>query len=72
MEWQPMETAPKDGTGILTYPHFRVTHYATEDIHPGEGWVDEFDDGIEQFVAMRTPPTHWMPLPPPPADVGHG
>ena len=63
-EWQPIETAPKDGTVFLAYwepprnfPYkdkYHVCHYAHGVIWPG--WINTPDDL----------PTHWMPLPPPP------
>lgn len=52
--WQPIETAPKDGTVIdLWYPDFGRL---------ADQWYDA-DDGW--FVAPN--PTHWMPIPEPPA-----
>lgn len=76
-EWQPIETAPKDGTPVLVY--------ATRD-----GWVAKparlvasYKSGFWQIYGaaggepkssnIRDPqwldvvtPTHWMPLPNPP------
>lgn len=58
-DWQPMESAPKDGTHILAFTEFGVLiiHWMKEDY---------FRDGAEAswFPARR--PTHWMPLPEPP------
>lgn len=58
-QWQPIETAPKDGTEIL------VCNHATLDI-----WfyhVASWMDGLEWWNGdARVNPTHWMPLPQPP------
>lgn len=71
-EWQPIETAPKDGTLILVaYPNYRgasVTAarygigHATED---GYEW-GFFDDDGEANAIKTAAPTNWMPLPQPP------
>lgn len=60
-EWQPIETAPKDGTVILLYRYLRgslsfVIGYATNDgIKPI--WM-------EYSAPFKTiEPTHWMPMP---------
>ena len=65
--WQPIETAPKDGTAFLavkTYdymsPAMVVMHYSKFDLDQEVLLVSwDHDDGFE--------PSHWMPLPDPPA-----
>jgi hypothetical protein len=59
-EWQPIETAPKDGTHILVQTPFGMTTaYSTGYfIWTGVFSADYDNPGIE--------PTHWMPLPEPP------
>lgn len=61
-EWQPIDTAPRDGTEILicdavtTYTPYRAYPALWE---PEYGWRDpDWDGGYD--------PTHWMPMPPPP------
>lgn len=79
MEWQPIETAPRDGTVILAYcPEYGMRQtemgryregspgYARWEMGDGPrnyGWV-----WIEEKhnSAHTWKPTHWMPLPPPP------
>jgi hypothetical protein len=77
-DWQPIESAPKDGTEVLVlYMHIKTqcvfnAFYASEE----DGW-DREDVGwwsyehsevsrikLEGFMK----PTHWMPLPAPPKD----
>lgn len=60
MNWQPISTAPKDGTLILTcdaYHSMAVLYWR----HQLKHWDNCFD--LEDCE-----PTHWMPLPPPPVD----
>lgn len=58
-EWQPIETAPKDGSQFLASD---ITGYHFNCWWENEGyearWMDEIDS--------EPNPTHWMPLPPPP------
>ena len=73
-EWQPIETAPKDGTAVMlfstTWPKewgdvpvigkaYEVIDYETRQ-HISYGWQDV--DGC----AFQEGLTHWMPLPEPP------
>jgi hypothetical protein len=65
--WQPIETAPKDGTTILVWRWGRV---ALTKWDP-DGYVKNKRPYWADFVmgktrAQNTPPTHWMPLPDPP------
>lgn len=77
MEWQPIETAPKDGKRVDLFGLFhnkpvRITNAAwlPHDLYGGplcdEMWcwptMDDSERGYYKF-------THWMPLPEPPKDV---
>ena len=53
--WQPIETAPKDGTRVLICEDNGVVEIAS---HDKDGW---FDDEY-----MPCEPVAWMPLPAPP------
>ena len=51
-QWQPIETAPKDGTEILLYP-YTVAY-----------WDDERSDFYQdESHVFAERPTQWMPLP---------
>jgi hypothetical protein len=74
-EWQPIESAPKDGTHVLLW--FPAGYWATEvhvaiglwDSGEDEGWYA--GDESHSMTAHGAPPTYWMPLPAPPgADPG--
>lgn len=62
MDWQPIETAPKDGTSVIM---------AGFDVW-GLDWLNVafFEDGQWQHETGSEwgicPATHWMPLPEPP------
>lgn len=73
--WQPIETAPRDGTWILLFS-------PADDYHPNRmyvatwgainyNWEPQWTFGPEgNEHAFRTGvygATHWQPLPPPPA-----
>jgi hypothetical protein len=61
-EWQPINTAPKDGTPVLGGNHAWVceVHYAE-----GYGWYEKNNYPTDSWGG-ETFPTHWMPLPQPP------
>lgn len=64
MEWQPIETAPKDGRSFIGYNPFTEAHEAYWDAS-AESWVIRtWHTGMEGpwFPGL----THWMPLPEPP------
>jgi hypothetical protein len=65
-EWQPIETAPKDGTRVIARQGFTVdTMFWSKRIWAGGGgWVSDICRS-ETYVYS---PTHWMPLPDPPQD----
>ena len=80
--WQPIETAPKDGTQIILTNGVSVAQgewlhqepYARENRDLDGRYIsqDEFDgfDGWIDFVGGMLPePTHWQPLPPPPNGI---
>ena len=66
MKWQPIETAPKDGTTVLVYEGY----YKSGDLihtaqYSARQWV--VLDGMEGDFMLEDP-THWMPLPEPPPE----
>jgi len=66
-EWQPIETAPKDGTRILAYGvcgYEDVAGIATVKWHRGS-WVCDPNEATE-YDYEECKITHWMPLPEPP------
>ena len=69
--WQPIETAPKDGTDVLLYSPDAISdamigHWVDGFGPPGDGgaWWPDNDSARFPIDAW---PTHWQPLPPPPA-----
>lgn len=69
-EWQPIETAPRDGTWFLGWKEGRdiedtvdVWQWdASVETDTGYGfWVNAADSNLDEH------PTHWRPLPAPPA-----
>lgn len=61
-EWQPIETAPKDGDHILLFiPGYGYEVY-TGAVHAGS--ICYLDNGCDfEPEAEDHYPTHWMPLP---------
>lgn len=66
MAWQPMETAPRDGTRVLLFED--GGHYAGEWMAADEYWTSY----CGQYVTVSPDPTHWMPLPDAPGTVRNG
>lgn len=75
MSWQPIETAPRDGTPILAWAYMHddggplyadrrsfmgeMPDYCVLFWRDGIGWVDWVSGSMDG-------PTHWQPLPEPP------
>jgi hypothetical protein len=61
MNWQPIETAPRDGTTVQVYlpPKDGLPGFVTTCAwHPDAGWCA---DELREI-------THWAPLPEPPGE----
>lgn len=64
-DWQPIETAPKDGTSVLFYlRHGGFCFGGWQEWEDSTGKsMSAWQDNGEGFTLD---PTHWMPLPAPP------
>lgn len=65
MDWQPIETAPKDGSNII----LGCPTYVDAGYWEADGWALYPDDSAphtDYCVRFHPAPTHWMPLPEPP------
>jgi len=77
-EWQPIETAPKDGTKFLAFwPEDEfpfVMHWAEFDPETaaeiGEKGYFTYSEMAISDIGDPPEATHWMPLPDPPKDAG--
>jgi len=64
IEWQPIDTAPKDGTVIIVYgdkndrPNVQ-THFYQTAAWVGNGWTNAANSWLKDV-------THWIALPAPP------
>jgi hypothetical protein len=67
MSWQPIETAPMDGTLVLIAAHDNGMPSQPRHVliakYDGEDWRQDDSEYSETW-----PPTHWMPLPTPPVN----
>jgi hypothetical protein len=65
-KWQPIETAPKDGTEIIAYRKVQPPHIEAM------SWADYGDTGRWYWTydgdSPDVQPTHWIPIPPPPEE----
>jgi hypothetical protein len=70
MTWQPIETAPKDGSPLLVYfPEIGTweVFWSTNVFDFGSWNVSDNKHEDRPLRGWSTQPTHWMPLPAPPA-----
>jgi hypothetical protein len=74
--WQPIETAPKDGTRVLIYVPYDdgdgEVYLASFGYDVGYGNGPSWQPEYAEVAMFNSPddrqPTHWMPLPDPPAE----
>ena len=75
-EWQPIETAPRDGRDVLVMRDIwpgtesgRAEECNGHNTYVAAWWGSEWVCYMDQVQDPRCPiePTHWMPLPFPPA-----
>jgi len=66
-KWQPIDTAPKDGTEImLCRLHVKKKWICTIGNRVGRHWLSNDGGDPEWSSLISFKPTHWMPLPAPP------
>lgn len=69
MEWQPIETAPKDGTKFLAlYGEDECFTMYWLDIPDSQGLFVYSDELLSDVDPSPEAPAHWMPLPQPPKE----
>lgn len=76
MVWEPIETAPRDGSPILLYV-VKVADEYTRAVGQYDGWrnidVGYWELGLNDWHTVHSgEPTHWMPLPPAPQPMTKG
>lgn len=75
-EWQPIESAPKNGLVLLLFEKNKqcVGHWDWYYADGGRGYESRYGEhgawiepvSGERVMLHYDPPTHWQPLPPPP------
>ena len=65
-QWQPIETAPRDGTPLLICC-IKASKYTN--VKSGFMAVNRWEKFWGSFNPKYFPATHWMPLPKPPEDT---
>lgn len=67
MGWQTIDTAPKDGSHIMVFNQYciLIAAYDEPNYEDDPCWID-----LGSSYPIEPIPTHWMPLPQPPADGG--
>ena len=64
--WQPIETAPKDGTEILVLSGGNKYLVSWTETMIQKGWAEAYFPGEDFSWHM---PTHWLPIPPNPVSI---
>lgn len=79
-DWRPIETAPKDGSPVLIFPHMTVVSWdfgaeqwicgvipLNNDRTIADDWTVQPAMFFEEYLSnWGVEPTHWQPLPEPP------
>lgn len=63
--WQPIETAPRDGSIILTGGFAKNGWFIADAKFADGGWC-QFDPRLDEYDVECDEPPYWLPLPPPP------
>jgi hypothetical protein len=70
MTWQPIETAPRDGTRVLVFWAPSIIqiswHEVSYRVINGQEWFRRVGWMVDGLTTGEIYPTHWMPLPDPP------
>ena len=62
-DWQPIETAPRDGTWIIVTSTHNPYYRAAVQWQYG-AWIDVSEQDHDKLMARAA--THWQPFPQPP------
>lgn len=73
-DWQPIETAPKDGTRVLLFINrtygekFILGHWDDNKYskNPRPYWTNDSQSAYGIVVTRENQPTHWIKIPEPP------
>ena len=65
-KWQPIETAPKDGSEALYVNRFGDIQVWSYMAPTGNGWTSDWGYADGEVGVKEHFPTHWQPLPEPP------
>lgn len=65
-QWQPIETAPKDGTYVLVCEKDNSAIYEARFMW--DDWFPAMQSDSDEYDPMKGFPSHWMPLPEPPQE----
>lgn len=71
MNWQPIETAPRDGTVVFVWHVKSLNKYAAFDTNVRQArYLAEREEWQVESVGGNVAPvvTHWMPIPPAPKE----
>lgn len=63
LQWRGIDSAPKDTAILVWHSGYTVAHFNTF----YDRWIGLGRDTIDTMSLAQFPPTHWMPLPTPPA-----